>query len=386
MTQKIYEDDSYLYEFTATVVSCREVSSGLFDIELDRTAFFPEGGGQYADKGTINGLDVITVSEKDDVILHRVCEPIPAGTAVSGIVDREMRFLRMQNHTGEHLVSGIIHSEFGYNNVGFNFDDKKVTLIVDGPLTDEQITDIENKANEAVFRNAAVTAYYPDAETLASLDYRSKLENIQNVRIVNIEGYDTCACCAPHLKGTAEIGLIKIIGRASDRGGTRLLIVCGRLALEDYQNKHKAVRDIMAALAVKEEETAAAVKKMSADLLEERKKNADLLCRMAAMQLRTPERSAGGILYAFTEGAGCNELITCLNDMTVEPGETYLLLSGNDKNGYFFVMSNKEGSLRQDWDKISSAVKINGGGDDHFRQGKCRSTKEEILSALNKTD
>ena len=210
MTEKLYYEESHLKTFKAKVISC-EPCGEVYRAVLDRTAFFPEGGGQAADTGYLGDIQVTDVKEKNGIIYHTIAENIIPGTEVEGRIDWELRFSRMQQHTGEHIVSGLIHGRFGYDNVGFHLGEEVCTLDLSGPLTKEQLREIEYAANEAVFANIPVEICYPSKEELVSMEYRSKIEIEGQVRIVTIPGYDVCACCAPHVKRTGEIGLIKFV-------------------------------------------------------------------------------------------------------------------------------------------------------------------------------
>ena len=244
MTEKLFYTDSHMQEFTAEVVSCRPCDNG-YEAVLSRTAFFPEGGGQAADTGVIDGIRVYDVQEKGEQIFHYLEGELEEGKTVTGQIDWDKRFSRMQQHSGEHIVSGIVHARFGYDNVGFHLNDELCTLDLSGPLTKEELREVENAANEAVFANVPVQISYPSKEKLKTLDYRSKIEIDGQVRIVTIPGYDVCACCAPHVYFTGEIGLIKMVQSQNYKGGIRITMLCGRRALKDYQQKEESVKAIM---------------------------------------------------------------------------------------------------------------------------------------------
>ena len=211
MTLKLYDNDSFLFSFSARVLSC-ESAGERWRAVLDRTAFFPEGGGQPADPGTLGGVPVLDVQEEPDGIAHYLPSPLPEGETVQGELDRAVRLRRMQNHTGEHILCGLAHRHYGYENVGFHLGEDAVTMDLSGELTPEQLRALEREANEVVWEDVPVTARYPDPAELPHLTYRSKLELTENVRLVTIEGYDVCACCAPHVQHTGQK-----IGRASCR-------------------------------------------------------------------------------------------------------------------------------------------------------------------------
>lgn len=267
VTRELYERDSECFEFEACVLSCQAYDRGGYAVELDQTAFFPEGGGQYADTGTLADARVSDVRRREGRIYHVTDQPLAVGAIVQGRVDADVRMCRMQNHTGEHIISGLVWSQYGYQNVGFHLGNGEMTLDFDHPLDACQLADIEARANRVVWANLPVTAQYPDEQTLADMNYRSKLDLTENVRIVTIEGVDCCACCAPHVKRTGEIGLIKIVTSASYKGGVRLWVLCGAWALEDYRQKHETVMAISRKYSVKPEGTLAAVTRVDEELL-----------------------------------------------------------------------------------------------------------------------
>ena len=260
-TEKLYDTDAYCKSFSATVLSCDPVKgSGRYAVVLNRTAFFPEGGGQYADTGTLNDVPVLDVQMSDDGVITHYCDgALPPMTQVNGVLDWEQRYERMQNHTGEHLVSGTVHRLYGLDNIGFHLGERDVTCDFNGELSDEQLREVERVVNRAVWENVDVYAEYPDPATLPDLDYRSKLELTEDVRLVTIPGYDVCACCAPHVARTGEVGLIKIVNSEKAHGGTRIHMICGPWALEDYTVKQTNILRIVDLTSTPQEETADAV-------------------------------------------------------------------------------------------------------------------------------
>ena len=258
ITEKLFYQDSHLREFTAEVISCEAVKDR-YEIETDRTAFFPEGGGQYADTGELGGVRVLDVREENGRIFHVADGPLEVGTTVSGRVDWEERFMKMQQHTGEHIVSGLVHSKFGYSNVGFHLGSEDCTMDFNGEITGEELREIELEANRAVWKNLEIQVLYPSASEAEHMEYRSKIEIEGQIRIVTVPGYDVCACCAPHVKRTGEIGLIKLTGMQRYKGGVRVTMLCGVRALSDYAVKQEQAADISALLCAKQNEIAEAV-------------------------------------------------------------------------------------------------------------------------------
>ncbi len=254
MTEKLYYIDAYLKAFTANVVSASEADGG-FDVILDRTAFFPEEGGQSSDRGWIGGIEVLSVYEKNGII-HHVLKDRPPSDAVECMIDFGERFIKMQCHSAEHIVCGVIHRLFGYENVGFHLGDDEVIFDVNGVMTREMLDQVEMLANEAVFSNLPIETFFPDTNELAALEYRSKIEIIDNVRLVKIGDVDCCACCAPHVARTGEIGLIKILDFMKHRGGTRMWLAAGSRALADYRIKYENILRISALLSAPQHNTA----------------------------------------------------------------------------------------------------------------------------------
>ena len=279
VTEKLYDADAYCKAFTATVISCEEAEDrkGLYAVVLNKTAFFPEGGGQYADTGTLQefkkdcetplagAVSVRDVQVSEDGIITHYCDgAVTPWAQVTGLLDWEQRFERMQNHTGEHLVSGTVHRLFGFDNIGFHLGDRDVTCDFNGELSDEQLREVEKVVNRAVWENVEVFAEYPDPATLPDLDYRSKLELTEDVRLVTIPGYDVCACCAPHVARTGEVGVIKIVNSEKAHGGTRVHMICGPWALDDYNVKQTNIMRIVDLTSTPQEETADAVEALQA--------------------------------------------------------------------------------------------------------------------------
>ncbi len=379
-TIKLYENDSYIKNFSATVVSCEEKDDAFF-VVLDKTAFFPEGGGQDADRGEIGGLKVYDVQIKDEVIYHKLQKPLKIGATIDCEIDWQTRFSRMQNHTGEHIVSGVIHSLFSYNNVGFHMNDSLVTFDVDGTLTDEQIREVEIKANGAIYANKPIKAIYPTAEELPNYDYRSKLDITDGVRLIEIEDTDLCACCAPHVAYTGEVGLIKILSYIPYKKGTRIEMLCGALALNDYINLHNTNKQIMNMLSAKRFKTPEAVERIQKDLGNTRAENKKLSSELATLKME--KHIIGNTACVFVDGASYDELRNCSNSL-IEEFEYCYLFSSADDNNYIYVVSSKENNVRDLVQELNKTFNGKGGGRDTYAQGKITGTKEEILKFIEK--
>ncbi len=372
MTLKLYENNSYIKEFTATVTSCEE-KDGKFYIILDKTAFFPEGGGQAPDKGEINGIVVLDVQEKGDEVVHTLAEPISTGTAATCKIDWALRFSRMQNHSAEHILSGVIHKMFGYNNVGFHMNDSLVTFDVDGPLTAENIEMVEKEANRAVYENAEIKVSYPTAAEFETIDCRSKIELADGVRLITINGFDTCACCAPHPMRAGEIGLIKIVNFFPNKGGTRIEMVAGSLALADYSYLHTAAKTIMKQLSAKREEIAEAVKKLGEDLGGAKAEIKNLSEKLAAASLKTEKNDK--FIIGFTPDADFNALRNIANGMLPE-APFIALFSKNSDTEYNYLIASKSEDVRGVVKELNAKFSGKGGGRPECAQGKITANSE----------
>ena len=234
--KKLYYDSAYIKEFEGTVLSCRKGKKA-YEAVLDQTAFYPEGGGQPTDTGILGGIRVLEVHEKNGEVIHYLEQPLTVGQTVKGVIDWENRFIHMQEHSGEHLVSGLIHAKYGYDNVGFHMGAEEVTIDFNGLIEWDDLMEIEHKANSMIWENLEIYADFPAKEELEHLDYRSKKELNGDVRIVKIPGGDICACCGTHVKRTGEIGLVKFLSMIHYKGGVRISLLCGKRAVEDYRQK-----------------------------------------------------------------------------------------------------------------------------------------------------
>lgn len=270
MTVKLYDNDSYLSEFECKVISLYSDENYIY-LETDRTAFFPEGGGQTCDKGTLDGVNVENIQIINGKILHFVknsdenAEKFQIGTLIKGKIDEKKRFSDMQQHSGEHIFSGIVNSLYGYNNVGFHLGSEVVTLDFDGELKEDDICKVENLVNEAIWKNIEIKVLFPSDKELSQIKYRSKIEIEGQVRLVEIPGIDICACCAPHVRFTGEIGIVRVVSFERYKGGTRVSILCGERALLDLRHKLKQNRIVSNLTSSKQDETAAAVERLKAE-------------------------------------------------------------------------------------------------------------------------
>ena len=376
MTQKLYDNDSHATEFDAVVLGCEKMGD-VYKTELDRTLFFPEEGGQCSDRGHVDGVDIIGAELCGDTIYHISLEPLTVGKSVHGSIDFALRFRNMQNHSGEHIICGIAHKLYGYENVGFHLGEKVVTMDLSGELSADDIKKIELLANEAVVRNMPVTAYYPTDDELASMDFRAKGEIEGKVRVVTIGDVDSCACCAPHVKHTGEIGIIKIIDAMRHRGGMRLSILCGFDALRDYDERCEATKSISGLLSVPQNEIAHGVQnllddanRLRAELAQKDKK----LSRLAAESVQASD----GNICLFCTGADGDSLRRMANILKEKTPRLAIALSGSDEVGYTYVMAISSGDIAPFATDANSALNGRGGGKGTMASGRFACTREKI--------
>ena len=376
MTEKLFYTDSHLQEFTAEVVSCRPRDNG-YEAVLSRTAFFPEGGGQAADTGVIDGIRVYDVQEKGEQIFHYLEGELEEGKNVTGQIDWDKRFSRMQQHSGEHIVSGIVHARFGYDNVGFHLNDELCTLDLSGPLTKEELREVENAANEAVFANVPVRVSYPSKEELKTLDYRSKIEIDGQVRIVTIPGYDVCACCAPHVYFTGEIGLIKLVQSQNYKGGIRITMLCGRRALKDYQQKEESVKAIMGSLSAKEELIAEAVERVKEECTQLKSELAESRYQILEAQAEKIPDGQKKVCIFDSKLSG-NEPRELMNLVLKKGVEVCAVFAGNEESGYRYVIGSETEDVRPYSKILKEQFDGRGGGKPVMVQGSVNGSEEAI--------
>lgn len=372
MTVKLYDEDSHLFEFGARVISCEDLG-GKYAVVLDRTAFFPEGGGQASDRGTLDNSTVFDVQISEEVITHYTDKPFQIGKSVTGKLNRERRFDYMQQHSGEHIVSGVAHSLFGCENVGFHLGEDIVTLDFDKWLDREQILLIEKKANEAVHRNVRFSTYYPDANTLETLSYRSKKELDGAVRIVEIEDTDMCACCAPHVKYAGEIGLIKLLDSEKLRGGVRIELKCGMRALKDYNERYFNTSQIGALLSVKQHETAVAVEKLYEQLSLEKQQKNQLKKRLCETLIESARNEA----VLFVDGLDIKELQLVADGLHKKTGKMQAVFS-ESVNGLAFAICGEGQETENFFAQFRAKFNVRGGGRNGLIQGTVIANVEEI--------
>lgn len=390
-TKKLYDIDAYKTEFEARVISCEKVEAGnscddakaMYGVILDQTLFFPEEGGQTPDKGSIDGKEVLDVQIKDDVITHYLAEPMEAGNMVKGTIDWQHRFFNMQQHSGEHLFSGLAYRKYGLKNVGFHLSNQIVTMDFDKALSEAQLKEMEWEINEAIVANVEIKTGYPTKEALESMDYRSKIEIDGAVRIVEILGYDVCACCAPHVHRTGEIGIFKIQSVQNYKGGMRISFLCGFRALEEYRRKSEIVSELSGILTTNQENLVDHVTKLREQVhsLKVQLSNEKQM-RMEQKLTEIPSEQKDVIL--FEQELETPVVRNVVNRLMEDHDGVCGLFVGDDTEGYQFIIGSKSVDCREIATKLRENLGARGGGKSQMIQGSIVASQERIVAVLSK--
>ncbi len=382
MTIRLYDKNSYIKEFDAKVLSCMECAKGKkgYEVILDQTAFFPEGGGQPADIGWLGDSRVLDTRDKKEYVLHICDKPLEAGSSVHGRIDWEKRFLHMQQHSGEHIFSGIIHNLTGFDNIGFHMGKDFVTVDFSGLVSEEIIEEAERLANEKVLENAEILAEYPSKAELETIEYRSKKEIDGDLRIVTVPGADVCACCGTHVKRTGEIGPIKVTGSEHYKSGIRLTLKIGWEAIRDYQSKHRNAKAVSALLSVPPEQIGEAAAKLQEQLLE--LKNANVALKQRIFDRMCADIPEGSRLEVVFDGDLNAVEVRKLADQMASRTEFAAVFAGNDTDGYKYVMVSGTQDVAALGKEFNQKLNGRGGGRNPMVQGSIQAGEEEIRAFL----
>lgn len=373
-TEKLYYADPYLKEMDATVLSCEETKKG-YAVVLDRTVFYPTGGGQPYDTGDLGGARILDVSDVEGEVVHLCDRPLEVGSTVHGVIDWDRRFMLMQHHSGEQLVSGIVNSRFGYDNVGFHMGSEVITIDFSGELDYATLMEIEGAANEAIYKNIPCHIFYPDPDTLKTLRYRSKKEIDGPVRLVQFADVDLCACCGLHVSHSGEIGLIKILSTTKFHNGSRVELLCGKKALQWLNTVTDQNREISALLSAKMDKTADYVRRQSEELAQTRLRCAQLENQLFALKAESLKGQASPLL--FEEGLSPDSTRRLCDAILQGCTGTCAVFSKKD-DGYAYAIGTKDGDLRSMVKDLNDALRGRGGGKPGFVQGSVAATEEEI--------
>lgn len=375
-TRKLYYEDSHIRHFSATVVGC-EMENGRWAVVLDATAFYPEGGGQPCDLGMLGTARVLDVQEKDGVVVHFCHAPLPVGTTVEGQIDYARRFRLMQQHSGEHILSGIIARRYGYHNVGFHMASETMVIDFDGVIPGNALAEIEMEANRAVWANLPVRCWYPSPTELETLAYRSKRALPWPVRIVEIPGVDSCACCGTHVQATGEIGVIKIFSAMPCRGGTRMEVACGYHALTLLNLAFDQNRLVSQTFSAQWPETGAAAQRMQ-EALEKEKAGKNGLWKRIFQDIAAGYAGKGNIIH-FEDGLEPAQIRELADAIAQTCGGIAAVFSGRDGEGYGFALVARQGDIRSLGREMTAGLNGRGGGKPNFQQGRLSATREAIL-------
>lgn len=384
MTEKLYDYDSYLSEFDCRITDFGEDGNRIF-IETDKTAFFPEGGGQTSDKGSLDELCISDVQIVGGRIFHYT-ENTPEALALlksketlHGKIDMKKRFSDMQQHSGEHIFSGLVCSSFGYNNVGFHLGTEVVTLDFDGILTRKDIDRIEFLANKAVWDNREILVHFPADEELKNFSYRSKIEIEGQTRLVEIPGIDMCACCAPHVKSTGEIGIIEVVAFEKYKGGTRVSILCGERALKDIRHKLEENRKVSALTSSKQSETSLFVEKLKKD--KERADYEIVGLKRELLSLKAEAIEEAERIVVFDEKLE-GKLLSDFALSVMDKALSFAACFCGENGEYKYCIVSRSIDLRDMCKALNGAFSGRGGGKPQIVQGSLTGTEEQLRAFL----
>ena len=375
-TEKLYYENCRLAVFPARVLACREREGG-FAVTLDRTAFYPGGGGQAADSGYLGAARVTGMAEENGEILHLCDRPLTPGETLEGRIDWLPRFIRMQQHTGEHILSGILHKEYGFHNVGFHMNLERIQVDFDGPIPPERLPELESAVNTAIWQNLPVRCYVPGPEELETLSYRTKRALPWPVRIVEIPGFDRCACCGVHVAFTGEAGPVKLWSAVPFRGGTRLEMSCGIPALNQLNAVYSQAKEVSRLLSAPVTGIGAAAGELR-DQLGTAKYRARQL-ELESIRAGAEKYRGRGDLLLFRQALD-PELLVTLADTTAESaGGTAAVFAGTGDSWRWCVID-KTKDLRPLMKEMFQTLSARGGGKPNFQQGSAKAEKEAILA------
>ena len=374
-TRKLYYEDSHLRAFSAQVLRCGQVKKG-WEVTLDQTAFYPEGGGQACDLGTLGGVPVLDVREQGDQVIHLCAGPLETGASVEGEIDWERRFDLMQQHTGEHMVSGIINRLYGAHNVGFHMGWESITIDFDVEIPPRDLPKIEALVNEAIWRCQEVECRYPSEEELPTVFYRTKKALPWPVRIVRVGDTDSCACCGVHVKNTGEIGLVKLFSCVKFRSGSRIEMLCGKRALAHLNAIYDQNAAVSRAFSAKATETGAAAEKMNETLAQYKYRLTGLENRIFETLARSHAGKETALIFQPDLDSAA---VRRLADLTAgEVRDLAAVFSGSDEEGYAYALVSRQADLKELCRSMNAALSGRGGGKGGFCQGSVKAGRSEI--------
>lgn len=405
-TKKLYDEDAYCREFRARVLSCKRLSDGSQNLILDQSAFFPDAGGQSCDTGWVwqEGASPLRVSQvrlQDGILIHTVVEQadpgyageaapghegqvFQAGAEIFAKLDFEARYDKMQQHTGEHIFSGLVNRRYGYHNVGFHLGDDEVTMDFDGRLEEEQIRELEEVANRIIRQNLPVTASFPSAEEQERLTWRSKKEiDSESLRLVTIPGVDVCACCAPHVKRTGEVNLLKVESFQNYKKGTRIFLCCGERAYHLFQKEHRMVRALAQECTTSYENLPDRFHQMQQEILQWKLRASGQMEELLSYRIQElPERGESLVLF-LKEGEEEGSLLRKAANQLMQRGAVLCaVFSRKAEGGFSFVIGSPQNRANECLQKMKEMFAVRGGGTPEMVQGSVQDTTEQELEAF----
>lgn len=374
-TRRLYYENAYIKEFDAEVLQCREGKNG-YEIILDESAFYPEGGGQPCDTGSLGNSEVKDVQEKDGELIHYTDKALEEGNKVHGKINWKRRFDLMQQHSGEHMVSGLVHEKYGYNNVGFHMGRDVITIDFSGVLDEEQLQEIEDKVNEKIWENTPVQITYPSGEELENIPYRSKKELTGQVRIVEFPGTDICACCGTHVTHTGEIGAVKFLSVVKFRQGVRVEMISGKRVIDYFSKMAKENSKVSVLLSAKPQETSKAVERLQEENFRLKGKILDMEEEIFKAEAEKWEGSGSVLIFKKNMEA---DSVRKLTDAVMQTCcGCCAVFSDNGDGTYKYAMGEKDGNLREFTKEMNQVLNGRGGGKPFFVQGSVSASEEEI--------
>ena len=373
-TEKLYYADAFMTEFSARVLSC-EANKGKYLVTLDRTAFYPEGGGQPADSGTLGGAAVSDVHERGGVIVHTCDAPLEVGATVSGQIDWPRRFDHMQQHSGEHIISGILCEMFDCDNVGFHLGADAVTIDYNTVIPWEGLLEAEARANAVIWADKEAEITFPTPDELGQMTYRSKKALTGAVRIVTFPEADRCACCGTHVRRAGQVGLVKVISCQKFREGVRIEILCGKRAVDYLSAVFEQGRAVGQRLSVKPTETLPAVERLEAELAAVKE---ELAAReQEAYDALARERAEAGDVLLFRAPTRPDSARRLADTVAKQCGGLAAVFAGQDGAGYVYALVRADGAAFSVKD-MNTALHGRGGGRGGFAQGSVQATRADI--------
>lgn len=376
MTERLYYRDSHLVSFEAVVLGVTETKKG-FETVLDKTAFFPEGGGQPGDRGTVGDIAVLDTRERGGEVVHLCEKALPVGETVSCAIDWPLRFGRMQEHSGEHIVSGLAHQLWGCENVGFHMAETgDVTLDFDRELTGSELAELERRANEKIWENLPIRAWIPPREELEAKSYRQKKPLEGDIRLVEIPGVDCCACCAPHVNQTGEIGLIRFMDSMRHRGGVRITMRAGRAALDTVMSESAQTASLSRLLSAPRSALTPALERVQAEKAALEQEKAGIEREYTLLRASQGETLGGAVVFFEPKGLSAAAM-RALAEAGSKKAALCAVYAGA-KGEYRYVLASETVDLRTEVREMNSALSGRGGGAKNMVQGSLVSPREAI--------